>query len=119
MTTATPTVGASGAIFGLAGAVLSMMVTHRDRIELRDHRVAIVLAVWAAYNLILGLLSPIVSNTAHIGGLLGGLVLGWLLPAALLTDRRELATRSTSRLLTALAIAALLGTTVFFLPHLA
>ena len=42
MATATPTVGASGAIFGLAGAVLSMIVAHRHRIELarssRGHR---------------------------------------------------------------------------------
>ena len=54
MTTTTPTVGASGAIFGLAGAVLSSIVAHRHRIELRDHRVAIVLAVWATYTLALG-----------------------------------------------------------------
>ena len=76
--TTMPTVGASGAIFGLAGALLSSIVAHRHRIELRDHRVAIVLAVWATYTLALGLLSPIVSNACHLGGLLGGLILGWL-----------------------------------------
>jgi rhomboid protease GluP len=119
LATSLPTVGASGAIFGLAGAVLSMIVAHRHRIELRDHRVAIVLAVWATYTLALGLFNPIVSNASHLGGLLGGLVLGWFLPAALLTDRRELATRPTTRVLTALAIVALLITTVLFLPHLA
>ncbi len=80
---------------------------------------AIVLAVWATYTLALGLLSPIVSNAGHIGGLLGGLAVGWFLPAALLTDRRELATRPTTRVLTVLAIFAVLVTTVFFLPHLA
>ena len=76
------TVGGSGANFGLAGALLASIVAHRHRIELRDHRVAIVLAVWATYTLALGLLSPIVSNACHIGGLLGGLILGWLLPPA-------------------------------------
>ena len=80
---------------------------------------AIVLAVWATYTLVLGLLSPIVSNACHVGGLLGGLVLGWFLPPALLTDRRELAARPTTRLQTAIAVAALVGTAVFFLPHLA
>jgi rhomboid protease GluP len=119
MAGAMPTVGASGAIFGLGGALLASIVAHRHRIELRDHRVAIVLAVWATYTLALGLLSPIVSNACHVGGLLGGLVLGWLLPPALLTDRRELAARPMSRLQAALAVAALLGTAFFFLPHLA
>ena len=119
MATSTPTVGASGAIFGLAGAVLAMIVAHRHRIELRDHRVAIVLAVWATYTLALGFLNPIVSNACHIGGLLGGLALGWILPAALLTDRRDLARRPTSRVLSALAIVAILLTSVLFLPHLA
>jgi rhomboid protease GluP len=118
MTTAMPTVGASGAIFGLAGAVLSSIVAHRHRIEVRDHRVAVVLAVWATYTLALGLFSPIVSNACHIGGLLGGLALGWCLPSALLTDRRELAARALTRAETGVAIAALLGTAVFFLPHL-
>ena len=119
MGTTMPTVGASGAIFGLAGALLASIVAHRHRIELRDHRVAIVLAVWATYTLALGLLSPIVSNACHVGGLLGGLILGWLLPPALLADRRELAARPLTRLQAALAVAALLGVAVFFLPHLA
>jgi rhomboid protease GluP len=114
----TPTVGASGAIFGLAGAILSTIVAHRHRIELRDHRVAIVLAVWATYTLVLGLFNPIVSNVDHLGGLLGGLILGWCLPAAMLTDRRALAAQPVNRLLTTIAVAALLVTAIFFLPHL-
>lgn len=118
MTTQTPTVGASGAIFGLAGAVLASIVAHRHEIELRDHRVAIVLAVWATYTLALGYFNPIVSNTCHFGGLLGGMALGWFLPLALLTDRRGLAARPMSRFETAVGIAALVGTTIFFVPHL-
>jgi rhomboid protease GluP len=113
-----PTVGASGAIFGLAGAVLSTIVAHRHRIAVRDHRVAVVLAVWATYTLALGLLSPIVSNACHLGGLLGGLMLGWFLPSALLTGRRALAARPLTGIQTVVAAAALLGAAVFFLPHL-
>ncbi len=109
MTTTMPTVGASGAIFGLAGAVLASIAAHRHQIELRDHRVAIVLAVWATYTLGLGYFSPIVSNTCHLGGLLGGMALGWFLPLALLTDRRELAARVSSRSELAVSIAALRG----------
>ena len=63
-----PTVGASGAIFGLAGAVIALIYVHRKRIELRDHRVGIVLAIWSIYTLALGAVSPIVSNSCHLGG---------------------------------------------------
>jgi rhomboid protease GluP len=113
-----PTVGASGAIFGLAGAIISMMYVNRERIELRDHRVGFVLAIWSIYTLVLGFLSPIVSNSCHLGGLLGGLILGALLPPAILTDRTELARRPTSRLQSSLALTALIASAVFFVPCL-
>ena len=118
MLTPTPTVGASGAIFGLAGAVIALIVVHRHEIELRDHRVGIVLLVWAIYTLGMGFFSPIVSNSSHLGGLVGGLVLGALLPPAVLMDRGELAERGITRVQTGLAVAALVGSAIFFLPHL-
>jgi len=118
MVSATPAVGASGAIFGLAGALIATIRIHRRHVELRDHRVGIVLAVWAVYTLGLGAFIPIVSNSGHLGGLIGGSILGLVLPSALLTDRGELAGRPVTRLETGIAIAALAGTAVFFLPHL-
>ena len=57
-TTRSPTVGASGALFGLAGALVSNIIVHRRRIELRDHRLGIVLAVWAVYTLWSGTFQP-------------------------------------------------------------
>lgn len=118
MLTPTPTVGASGAIFGLAGAVIALIVVHRHEIELRDHRVGFVLLVWAIYALGMGFFSPIVSNSSHLGGLVGGLVLGALLPPAVLMDRGELAERGMTRVQTGLSVAALVGSAIFFLPHL-
>ena len=118
MVDSTPTVGASGAIFGLAGAVIALIVVHRHDIELRDHRVGIVLVVWATYTLGMGFFNPIISNSCHLGGLVGGLVLGALLPPAVLTDRRELAERGVTRVETGLALATLVGSAIFFLPHL-
>ena len=87
---ASPTVGASGAIFGLAGAVVALIVAHRRQIELRDHRRRHRPGnLGGLYRWVLGALNPIVSNSCHMGGLAGGLVLGAILPPALLSDRRR------------------------------
>lgn len=118
MTSGHPEVGASGAIFGLAGALIVMIRLHRKRIELRDHRVSVVLAVWAAYALFLGFFDPIVSNSSHIGGLLGGSILGFFLAPAILTDRGEPDDRLIPKLETGVAILVLSSTFLLFLPHL-
>jgi rhomboid protease GluP len=67
-----PSVGASGAIFGLLGAVIVALYRHRHRFHLRDKRIGGVLAVWATYQLAIGFLTPFVDNFAHLGGLVGG-----------------------------------------------
>ncbi|AMV39547.1 rhomboid family intramembrane serine protease [Planctomyces sp. SH-PL62] len=118
MTGPVPTVGASGAIFGLGGAVIGLAFAHRKEIELRDRRVGLVLAIWSAYTLALGLLNPVVSNSCHLGGLLGGLLLGATLPPAILADRREHARSASTRIQLAAALAALAATSVYFLPRL-
>jgi rhomboid protease GluP len=75
-----PSVGASGAIFGLMGVMIAFFYRHRDKFHLRDNRIGLVLAVWAGYTILTGLASPFIDNTAHIGGLLAGLALGYLVP---------------------------------------
>ncbi len=67
-----PSVGASGAIFGLQGAAIVLVRRHRERLLLRDRRIGVVLAVWAVYAIVTGLLTPYVDNAAHIGGALAG-----------------------------------------------
>ncbi len=118
MTSDTPMVGASGAIFGLAGALIAMIYTRRHAIELRDHRVGIVLAIWSVFSIVLGLLNPIISNSCHLGGLLGGLLLGAILPPAILHDRKEFARRPLTRMEGFLSAAVLISTAFCFLPRL-
>lgn len=71
-------VGASGAIFGLVGALGVFLFLHRElfgemgRAQLR--RILIVVLL----NLILGL-SAMIDNWGHLGGLLMGIFLGWYL----------------------------------------
>lgn len=77
-----PSVGASGAIFGLMGAVAVLLHLHRDRFYLREKRVTMIIAVWALFTIVTGLLSPVVDNAAHVGGLLCGAAAGRLLECA-------------------------------------
>jgi rhomboid protease GluP len=113
-----PGVGASGAIFGLAGALITMITRHRARIEIRDHRVSIVLVIWAIYNLFLGAFSPIVSNYSNLGGLFGGSILGLLLAPMILSESSENAAWLIPKLETGTAALVLAAAMLFFLPHL-
>ena len=67
-----PSVGASGAIFGLMGAVIVLFWKHHDDLLVRDKRIGVVIAVWALFTVVTGLMTPMIDNAAHIGGLLGG-----------------------------------------------
>ena len=79
-----PSVGASGAIFGLQGAAIVLFQRHRDRILMRDRRIGVVLLGWALYSIVTGLVSPFIDNGAHIGGAVtGALVARTLHPVAL------------------------------------
>jgi rhomboid protease GluP len=70
-----PSVGASGAIFGLQGAAIVLFRRHRDRLIMRARRIGVVLVVWALYTIAQGAFTPFVDNGAHIGGFVAGVVL--------------------------------------------
>jgi rhomboid protease GluP len=79
-----PSVGASGAIFGLQGAAIVLFRRHRDRILMRDRRIGVVLLGWAVYSIVTGWTSPFIDNGAHIGGVLtGALIARGLHPVAI------------------------------------
>jgi rhomboid protease GluP len=113
-----PMVGASGAIFGLAGALIGLTYRRRHTIEVRDRRLGFVLAAWSVYTIARGLFNPYVSNSAHLGGLIGGLALGWILPPSLLAEQDHFARRPGSLTLGLIAMIVLAATAVFFLPRL-
>ena len=107
-----PSVGASGAIFGLQGAAIMLFRLHRDRLLVRDRRVGFVLLVWAIYSIAGGLMQPFIDNGAHIGGALGGaLIASRLHPVVLspLPPERAAALRRWLWLVAALLAAALVG----------
>lgn len=74
-------VGASGAIFGILGAfVLSVRRSPRWRNERAARSIVNQLVFWIVANIVIGLRIPQVDNSAHIGGLVAGLILGAVLP---------------------------------------
>ena len=76
LTSPGPSVGASGAIFGLQGAAIVLFRRHRERLLVRDRRIGVVLIVWGLYTIAQGILTPYVDNGAHVGGFIAGALLG-------------------------------------------
>jgi rhomboid protease GluP len=85
-----PAVGASGAIFGLLGGVFGFAI-RRGTFSTRNPVISQLLLL-TAINLFLGATIPGVSNTAHIGGLLGGLVFGYLMAPTVYSQKKLVAT---------------------------
>jgi len=73
-----PSVGASGAIFGLIGVTGAYLYRYRNQLVAGKSQLANILSV-VAYNLFFGFVVPGVDNWAHLGGLLAGLALGWFM----------------------------------------
>lgn len=85
--------GASGAIFGIYGALLAFLLTERQRLHVAEFR----WMFWGAtafsvLALSFGLLIPGIDNAAHFGGLLAGITSGYIL----LAPRRNIGSRRKS-----------------------
>lgn len=86
--------GASGAIFGIAGALITALYLGKLPVSREALRPTLKsLVSFAAYNLFIGAAIGIVDNSAHIGGLVMGLALGAVLGRVLMDepDRRKTA----------------------------
>ncbi|MBN2016483.1 rhomboid family intramembrane serine protease [Candidatus Dojkabacteria bacterium] len=105
--------GASGALFGLAGLLLGngwAKKTYVFDLPIDERQ----LVPFIAYNLIYGMINPAINNWAHIGGLLGGIVLGFIFDPAISFDPSRLK-RTVSRILAVLSIIILVVSSVFWL----
>jgi membrane associated rhomboid family serine protease/Flp pilus assembly protein TadD len=72
--------GASGAIFGLAGALIATLFLGKLAAPRAALRISLIsLVAFAGYNLAFGFFKSGIDNGAHIGGLISGLVLGSVL----------------------------------------
>jgi len=80
-----PSVGASGAIFGLCGVLLAVSAVHRPILDRRGRAIMSQIGALVVLNLVIGfgfgaMMGGNIDNAAHIGGLLAGLWLGLVLP---------------------------------------
>ena len=74
-------VGASGAIFGVVGAlVVSIRRSRRYSTHPHGKSLSAQCIMWILANIALGLQIPRIDNAGHIGGLVAGLVLATILP---------------------------------------
>lgn len=87
MSPTSPSVGASGSIFGLFGILLVLAALDDQRIRDANLRTFILVngGIFAALNLLMGAATPGIDNAAHIGGLATGGLLGALM---FLQDRK-------------------------------
>jgi rhomboid protease GluP len=82
--------GASGAIFGLAGALISALYLGHLPVPPRALKSTLKsLVAFAVYNLIFGEVVPGIDNSAHLGGLACGFLLGAVLAPHLMSPRDE------------------------------
>jgi rhomboid protease GluP len=100
--------GASGAIFGLAGALIAALYLGHLPIPARAVRHSLrSLVIFALYNLGFGAIGSRIDNSAHVGGLLTGLALGGILAGHLMKPVE--ARRGWSYAVFAVTAVALLG----------
>lgn len=79
-----PSVGISGAVFGIVGALLG--ITRKFKDELPDpmaKSIRTAMIQIALINLLIGFMVPMIDNSAHVGGFVGGFVVALLMGSRL------------------------------------
>jgi cytochrome c-type biogenesis protein CcmH/NrfG len=109
-------VGASGAIFGIAGALIPAMLlagNKKLRQVLKGRLISIF--IFVAYSLVAGNATTGTDNSAHVGGLLTGLFLGVVFPTGLSAFERKGRARVIAG--TVLLLLTFTGAGVFAVHH--
>lgn len=100
-------IGASGAIFGVVGCLLAAIFTKPNKLPpelVRSMRSSML--GFVGYSLVMGFVVGFIDNAAHIGGLAGGLLMGFVLAEKF--DPEEFRRQAPIRVIAALALAVLI-----------
>ena len=71
-----PSLGASGAIFGVLGALIAFLLRRHQLLTPQAKSLLFQLVGWAVINVFLGFSIPGIDNAAHLGGCAAGFLLG-------------------------------------------
>jgi membrane associated rhomboid family serine protease len=85
-----PSVGASGAVFGLFGVLLAASRTHHPVLDRQGRSLVGRIGMLILINLLFGFSIPNIDNAAHVGGLLAGAWLGFMIVPGKVTTMRAL-----------------------------
>lgn len=110
-------VGASGAIFGLVGVMISANRIHRPVLDRRARANVPQLGFFVVFNLAFGFaFAGSIDNAAHVGGLVAGLWLGAVVPPGRVQTMRDFwhaldggRVGARSRVISILGVAGLIG----------
>jgi len=100
--------GASGAVFGLYGLFLALLISNLIPKHLREPLLKSI-GIFIVFNLVYGLKSG-VDNSAHIGGLVSGFIFGFLYVAAIKAEKNK---RKASWAVPIVVLATVFATAVF------
>ncbi len=104
-------VGASGAVFGILGALIAAIRRHKDTVpKALAKQILTSESVFVIYALVNGFARQGIDNAAHVGGLVAGAAMGWML-AGVIGGERRLPRTATVAAAVVLAIAAMVVTT--------
>lgn len=73
-----PSVGASGAVFALLGTQIIYFYRYRKILGNFGRGALQQYMILLGINLVFGFIAPNIDNLGHLGGLIGGIILGWL-----------------------------------------
>jgi rhomboid protease GluP len=71
--------GASGAIFGLIGALIAFLLRRRGMLSSGGRSILGQLVMWSVINVVIGFTVPGIDNAAHLGGCATGMLFGLIL----------------------------------------
>lgn len=109
-------VGASGAVFGVLGALLAGVAQHRARVPKSVvTQLLTSQGVFVVISLAHGFTRPNIDNAAHVGGLLAGAGMAWLL-VELVDERASAAKRRVRQWMASAAVALAVGSLVWAAP---